>query len=207
MKIKICGMKNAENIHQILALQPDWIGFIFYPFSPRNVEEDLASEIQDFDWVLTNRVGVFVESDLPFILKKAELFNLTWIQLHGKYELSLIKELRQQFKIIKAIPVATTYDIQLAAEYQDEVDMILFDTKTPLHGGSGQRFDWGVLSAYKATVPFLLSGGLSPDCLEDLMHFEHPAFEGIDLNSGFELSPGIKDISRLESFVSNLKFN
>ncbi len=206
MKIKICGMKNAENITQVLDLQPDWMGFIFYPFSPRNVEEDLAYEIQDFDWGHTNRVGVFVESDLAFILRKAALFDLTWIQLHGKYDLSLIKELRQQFKIMKALPVATTYDIQASEAYQDEVDMLLFDTKSALHGGSGKRFDWSVLNTYTTAVPFLLSGGLSPDCLEDLIHFEHPAFEGIDLNSGFELSPGIKDISRLESFVSNLKF-
>ncbi|MBK7426791.1 MAG: phosphoribosylanthranilate isomerase [Saprospiraceae bacterium] len=206
MKIKICGMKNVENIHQILALQPDWMGFIFYPFSPRNVEEDLASEIHNVDWSHTNRVGVFVESDLPFILRKAELFNLNWIQLHGKYELSLIKELRQQFKIIKAIPVATNYDIHASEAYQDEVDMLLFDTKSALHGGSGQRFDWSVLDAYKGETSFLLSGGLSPECLKDLMHFEHPAFKGIDLNSGFELSPGIKEKYRLVSFISNLKF-
>lgn len=206
MKIKICGMKNAENIHQILALQPDWMGFIFYPYSPRNVDINLVSQIQVFDWTGTGRVGVFVESDIAFILKMAQLFQFDSIQLHGKYEMVVIRELRQRFKIIKAIPVSSTYDLHASEIYVEEVDLLLFDTKSQLHGGSGKRFDWSVLEAYKNDIPFLLSGGLSPDCLEDLMHFEHLAFAGIDLNSGFEFSPGFKNKSRIDSFLSNLKF-
>lgn len=206
MKIKICGMKNAENIHQILALQPDWMGFIFYPYSPRNVDKNLASQIQNFDWTATERVGVFVESDIAFILKMAQLFHFDSIQLHGKYEMSVLRELRHRFTIIKAIPVSSAYDLHASEEYIDEVDLLLFDTKSQLHGGSGKRFDWSVLDAYISNTSFLLSGGLSPDCLEDLMQFEHPAFAGIDLNSGFEISPGLKDKTKLDSFMSNLKF-
>jgi phosphoribosylanthranilate isomerase len=206
MKIKICGMRNAENIHQILALQPDWMGFIFYPYSPRNVDKSLATQIQDFDWTVTERVGVFVESDIAFILKMAQLFHFDSIQLHGKYEMSVLRELRQRFTIIKAIPVSSVYDLHASEEYIEEVDLLLFDTKSQHHGGSGKRFDWGVLDTYKGDTSFLLSGGLSPDCLQDLMQFEHPTFAGIDLNSGFELSPGLKDKSKLESFISNLKF-
>lgn len=201
MIVKICGMRDPENIRAVEQLKPTWMGFICWPGSKRFVEQPPAYLPQ------CERVGVFVDAEPAYIYNRTRALGLHRIQLHGNEtpEQCRTLSLATQLPIIKAISVSSEEDIRRASAYEGVVDHLLFDTKTPLVGGSGRQFDWSVLDAYHGTTGFLLSGGIGPEDAQRLAHFHHPAFVGIDLNSRFEDAPAIKNVARLSAFLHTLK--
>ena len=200
--VKVCGMREAENIREVEALGIDLMGFIFWPKSSRYVSERPA-------YLPTNckRVGVFVDEDIETVKRIADDYALDYIQLHGHELADYCAQLRG-FKLIKAFNIATTEDFKQTEPYTGIVDYFLFDTKGKSVGGNGEKFDWSVLSAYDGNTPFLLSGGIGPDDAEVLTSHFSPLTSkkcaGIDLNSRFEQAPGLKDINKLKDFLNAL---
>ena len=178
--VKVCGMRDAENIREVEALGIDLMGFIF-----------------------CKRVGVFVDEDIESVKRIADDYVLDFIQLHGHESPEYCAQLKG-LKLIKAISVSGQDDIATYKTYEGLVDYFLFDTKCPSVGGSGQQFDWSVLSAYDGNTPFLLSGGIGPDDTERVKASHHSKCVGIDLNSRFEIAPGLKDINKLKDFLNAL---
>lgn len=200
MLIKVCGMRDAENIRRVAATGADWMGFIFYARSVRAM-----SDAESIDCPL-KRVGVFVDASPEEMMEKAVRYKLDYLQLHGSESPELCYALQKRgFAVIKAFPVATEADLAATESYEGWADYFLFDTKCPTHGGSGKGFDWSLLTAYRGTTPFLLSGGINPESTEAVLRFRHPQFAGIDINSGFETSPGIKDAEKIKSFIETIK--
>ena len=198
-------MREPKNIEQVAQLGVDMMGFIFYPKSPRYVSYVLARSDADRK---VCRVGVFVNDSIPEILDKIHSFSLNAVQMHGSESRELCEQLREangDIKIIKAISVSNVGDIQKYKEYVGAVDYFLFDTKCKTVGGSGQQFDWQVLDEYDGDVPFLLSGGIGPEDAFRIRTFHHPQCVGIDLNSRFEIEPGIKDVEKLNKFLNEIK--
>lgn len=205
MIVKVCGLRDPDNIHAVDRLAPDLAGFIFYDRSPRCVPCD-AVHAEAVRGCRTPAVGVFVNAPTAEICRTAEQFALRWIQLHGDETPETCEALRRQgYGIIKAVRIAAAADLATARGYEACADYLLFDTRCAGFGGSGQRFDWFLLDAYAGSTPFLLSGGLGPDCAEELCRFSHPRFAGVDLNSGFETAPGMKDPGKLEKFIAKLR--
>ena len=196
MIVKVCGMRDAENIREVEALGIDMMGFIFYPKSSRYVSEQPAYLPQKCE-----RVGVFVNEDVENIKKIADNYALDFIQLHGHESIEDVQKLQDR-KVIKAFNIATKEDLDATVPYVGLVDYFLFDTKGPSVGGNGEKFDWSILDAYNGDTPFLLSGGIGPDDAERIKTFRHPKCIGIDLNSRFEIEPGIKDIVKLKTFLN-----
>ena len=196
--IKVCGMREPDNIRAVETLGIDLMGFIFWPKSSRYVSERPA-------YLPTHckRVGVFVDEDLETVRRIADEYALDYIQLHGHESREYCAQLNG-LKLIKAISVSGHDDIATYKTYEGLVDYFLFDTKCPSVGGSGQQFDWSVLSAYDGSTPFLLSGGIGPDDAERVKAFHHSKCIGIDLNSRFELSPGLKDVTALRKFLNEI---
>ena len=198
MVYKVCGMRNAENIREVSALGIDLMGFIFWPKSSRYVAESPSYLPTD-----CKRVGVFVDATLEDIRQHIHDYQLDIVQLHGHESPEFAKALKPAM-IIKAFNIATAEDLAQTIPYEGIVDFFLFDTKAQLPGGSGEQFDWSVLSQYEGTTPFLLSGGIGPDVAERIKAFHHERCIGIDLNSRFELAPALKDVNRLKDFLNAL---
>ena len=223
MVIKVCGMRDAQNIREVSQLGVDMIGMIFYPKSPRYVEmqSSHAGIIPDYVKEDINiksakspaRVGVFVDDMVQNIVTRVVNYHLDYVQLHGNepremcenLRLTLDPDIRPGIKIIKAISVSDASDIQKYKEYVGAVDFFLFDTKCKTVGGSGRQFDWQVLEQYDGEVPFLLSGGIGPEDASRLHAFHHPKCIGIDLNSRFEIKPGVKDVEKLKGFLNEIQ--
>ena len=197
-------MREADNIREVEALGIDMMGFIFWPKSSRYV-----SQRPDYLPKRVKRVGVFVDEDPEQVKRLADDYGLDYIQLHGHETPEVISYLRTPAlphpRIIKAFNISTAEDLIQTQPYEGLVDGFLFDSKGKSVGGNGEKFNWGVLDAYDGETPFLLSGGISPDDAERVNAFHHPKCIGIDLNSRFELSPGLKDIAKLKEFIYNLK--
>lgn len=197
MIIKVCGMRDPENIRAVENLHPyvQWMGFIFWSKSSRFVHEKptyLPTKLK--------RVGVFVDATIDEVCKKAEDYALDIIQLHGKETPDYIRQLGKR-PIIKALNIATVEDIQQTEAYEGIVDYFLFDTKAKMVGGNGTKFDWSVLESYQGSTPFILSGGIEPDDAQKVKAFHHPRLAGIDLNSRFETAPALKNINQLKQFI------
>ena len=211
-------MRDADNIRDISALGVDMIGLIFYPPSPRYVQQFSSGVgiIPDYapDMGKTPlRVGVFVDDMPQNIVTRVYNYKLDYIQLHGNEPRETLENLRAtidpdikpKIKIIKVISVSSAEDIKKYKEYVGAADLFLFDTKCKTVGGSGEQFDWQVLQAYDGDVPFLLSGGIGPDDAERIKNFHHPKCIGIDLNSKFEIEPALKDVEKLKQFLVKVK--
>lgn len=193
-------MRDSENIRAIEQTKADLMGFIFHPKSPRFV-----ASLPEYMPKKQKRVGVFVNASLEQILAKAQKFSLEYIQLHGDEPPAFCSELKNHgLKVIRAQRIANADDIIRAESYK-MADLMIFDTKTELYGGSGKKFNWQLLENYKGCVPFLLSGGIRSDTFEEIKAFFHPQFAGIDLNSGFEISPALKDVGKLNNFIEKIK--
>lgn len=216
-------MRDAQNIREVSQLGVDMIGMVFYPKSPRYVEmqSSHAGIIPDYVKEDINiksakspaRVGVFVDDMVQNIVTRVVNYHLDYVQLHGNepremcenLRLTLDPDIRPGIKIIKAISVSDASDIQKYKEYVGAVDLFLFDTKCKTVGGSGQQFDWQVLEQYDGEIPFLLSGGIGPEDASRLHAFHHPKCIGIDLNSRFEIEPGVKDVEKLKGFLNAMQ--
>lgn len=203
MLIKVCGMREADNIRAVDALSTDFMGFIFWPHSSRYVAALPACLPQR-----AKRVGVFVDADMADLLQHAAQYGLHAVQLHGHENPAYVRQLRAsvgQLTVIKAFNIATPKDLEQTVPYEGLADYFLFDTKGPSVGGNGKQFDWTVLNAYNGTTPFLLSGGIGPDDAPRIRSFHHPLLAGIDLNSRFETSPAVKDINQLNNFIKTIR--
>ena len=204
MKIKICGMKYSENIRAVAELKPDFMGFIFYPKSPRYAEPLDIATLNAIPPTI-KKIGVFVNENLENILTICYKYKLDGVQLHGTELVEMCNELKKVgYIVIKAFPVAKAYNFKVTKAYEGVCDYYLFDTKTDAYGGSGVKFNWGILDEYVGETPFLLSGGIAADDAEAILKIEHPKFAGIDLNSKFEVKPGLKNITLLEEFLNQL---
>lgn len=193
-------MCEAQNIREVESLGVDWMGFIFYPASPRYCNERPA-----YLPLAARRVGVFVDATESEIMERVQQFGLQTVQLHGHESPRLCCHLRRRgVEVWKAIAVSSQEDLQQTTIYQGQCDALLFDSRSPLVGGSGRAFDWTLLAEYEGNTPFLLSGGLAPSSLEALCRFTHPQWMGIDLNSGFERAPGYKNVEALRCFLDEL---
>ncbi|MEI7421652.1 MAG: phosphoribosylanthranilate isomerase [Prolixibacteraceae bacterium] len=209
MIIKVCGMRDPLNIKQIAAIEAvDLIGMIFYPPSQRYVDsQQTADTIATFS--PPRKVGVFVNEKAKIVAQKCAMYHLDYIQLHGNETSQYISELKKMLPenigFIKAFSVRSKQNIDLFQDYEGLCDYFLFDTPTSLYGGSGKSFDWSILENYVGRTPFLLSGGISADSIEELANFQHPQWAGIDLNSRFETAPGLKDTDLLTDFIKRIK--
>lgn len=201
MRVKVCGMNFPDNVLAVDALGVDSLGFVFYPNSPRCV----ATPPEKLPPTRAKRVGVFVDQDEDEILSAVGRYGLDGVQLHGAESPDFCRRLRGSLPpgtlLVKAVGVASSEDLTTALAYEEVADGLLFDTRCATHGGSGRRFDWSLLSRYRGNLPFLLSGGLGPGDEERVRSFHHPRCQGVDLNSRFELSPGIKDVAVLARFL------
>lgn len=201
LKIKVCGMREAENIRQVEALGIDMMGFIFYPPSPRFV--DVVPQYLPSNCL---RTGVFVNASFDQILEKVRLFGLNAVQLHGKESAQYCSQLRgligPDLMLIKAVSVKDAKCLTDVSAYQGVVDLLLFDTPCDGFGGSGCKFDWSILNDYKCNIPFMLSGGIGPEAADALLAFQHPMLVGLDLNSRFEAAPALKDAKAISSFLN-----
>lgn len=206
LKIKVCGMKYQANIKALAVLEPDFIGFIFYPPSKRFIGVEF--EKQDIEHLNSaiKRTAVFVNAQFHEIVEFANLYGVKTLQLHGEETPELCNQLKQKgFSIIKAFGVDANFNFDILLNYEDYIDFFLFDTKTNEYGGSGLSFDWDILQNYRLEKPFLLSGGLSVENLAEVLKIEHKHFYGVDLNSKFEIEPGLKDIEKLKKAFELIK--
>ena len=204
MKIKICGLKHPDNIKAIAALAPDYMGFICYAPSPRYATDLQTETLVDVAETIY-KTAVFVNEDAETIAKLIDTYNFDAIQLHGNEDPEFCNPFRDKVTVIKAFGVDKDFDFERLNEFAGSVDYFLFDTKTDKHGGSGLAFNWSLLNKYKLDIPFFLSGGLSLENLEEVRLIEHPQFYGVDLNSRFEIEPGLKDINKLKKAFDILR--
>ena len=217
MKIKVCGMKYPENIAEVAALQPDYLGFIFWEPSPRYFSGDIPPLPET-----VMKVGVFVDAPLSSVVEKVRVYELDLIQLHGRETAAFCKSLRKELEkmgtnkedtfkevgIVKAMAVGSDFNFEDLNTYRDVVDYFLFDSKGPLPGGNGFGFNWELLRDYSLDTPFFLSGGIGLHEVENLNNFlKTPVAEkchAIDVNSAFEQKPGLKDARTLQLFIEKI---
>jgi len=199
MKTKICGMKYPDNILEVGSLLPDYMGFIFWEKSARYFDGLIPNLPQSI-----KKVGVFVDETIENIVKKVQKHDLQAVQLHGKesveFCLNLKTQLAANIEIIKVFSVADDFDFSLLAPFEDVCDYFLFDTKGKLPGGNGTTFDWKVLEKYPSTKPFFLSGGIGldeMDAVNEIIKTHLPVY-AIDVNSKFEIEPGLKNLEALQ---------
>jgi phosphoribosylanthranilate isomerase len=206
MLIKICGMTHPENVETVKTLGPDYLGFIFHPSSPRFIDDiDCINQITG-----VKKVGVFVNTAPEEVIRISHDAGLDMIQLHGNENPEYCCLLKGfGLKLVKAFSVSRSFDFSLTDFYAPFCEYFLFDAAGPNRGGNGIVFNWMQLKFYNGITPFFLSGGIGPEHIELLqeLHKHHPLLQGIDLNSRFERSPGLKSIELLSPFVSQLKLS
>lgn len=203
LRIKVCGMKFTQNREEVENLGVDFLGYIFFPNSKRYVGENSESGLFASNKL---KVGVFVNESVFEILGLAKNLGLDYIQLHGNENPKTCQILKKQgLKIIKVFSVNEAFNFSETNPYEKVSDFFLFDTKTKLPGGSGKKFNWKILEKYTGHTPFFLSGGISPNDIDNIREITHPKFTGVDLNSGFEDEPGLKNIEKLKLFIEEIK--
>ncbi|MCH7398210.1 phosphoribosylanthranilate isomerase [Belliella sp. DSM 107340] len=206
MKLKVCGMRSEENIRDLITqINPDWMGLIFYPKSPRFVPQNLADSIVDLP---IRKVGVFVNASLDEINASIRDFGIQTIQLHGEESLEFTKLVKEEtgLEIFKVFSIKDDIAWETLEVFVPFVDYFLFDTFTKGYGGSGKTFDWEVLKNYPFEKPFLLSGGLSIENIPDIQKLksEIPQLIGLDINSKFEIEPALKEIGKIRAFKERI---
>jgi len=204
LKVKVCGMKYPQNIETVSELNPDMMGFIFHPNSPRYVER-LNTEVLKSIPENILKIGVFVNQKFVDTYLMVQRYKLNGVQLHGKEPVDYCNSFKElNLVVLKAFSISDSSDFSFTIPYEGACDYFIFDTKTPAFGGSGNKFDWNILSDYKGDTPFILSGGISMDDVDDIKKIHHPKFAGVDINSKFEISPGMKSTMMVDSFVKQL---
>jgi phosphoribosylanthranilate isomerase len=206
IRIKVCGLCDLQNAAEVAAAGPDFMGFIFYPGSKRFVgndpEEELFRNIPGIQ-----KVGVFVNEKEEIVIHTARRFALGWVQLHGSESVPYCAAIRKKgLKVIKAAGVDGDFDFSSLDAFLPACDYFLFDSRTADYGGSGKKFNWEKIKAYTGDKPFFLSGGIGPGDVSAIRELNHSLLFAVDINSNFEILPGIKDILAVKNFVENLKF-
>jgi phosphoribosylanthranilate isomerase len=206
LAIKICGMRDAGNIMAAADLKPDIMGFIFYPESPRFAGDLLDPFTLSLLPYGISKAGIFVNADYTAISKTIKKYSLDIVQLHGAEPPELCSRLQESgIRVIKAFNVNAATRFRSFSQYTGCTDYFLFDASAKNYGGSGQKFDWNILSSYDAGHPFFLSGGIEPGDAIIIKDINNPLFHGVDLNSRFETSPGMKSIEKLKEFINELR--
>lgn len=202
LKLKVCGMRNNANIKELSEIQPDFIGFIFHEQSSRNVSQAVLMGTPKN----ISRVGVFVNKPVSFITDKIKQYQLGYIQLHGTESPEFCNEIKElEVGVIKAFNISDEFDFSSLSQYESVCDYLLFDAFGKQAGGNGITFNWELLAKYKGKTPFLLSGGIDGTMVDELKKITHPQFKGIDINSGFEQEPALKNIEKIKRFSESIK--
>ncbi|MEO9871373.1 phosphoribosylanthranilate isomerase [Ekhidna sp.] len=203
LKLKVCGMRDPENIQGLIELRPNFMGFIFYPKSPRFVDEIDENVLMRIPLSI-HKVGVFVNESVEKIVELSEKYGLEYAQLHGDEDLTFANALREKnIKIIKVFRVMDSIPFY-AKNYEGIANYFLFDTASINYGGSGRHFDWNILKSYNLNVPFLLSGGIQLEDIEKIKAMNIEKLAGIDVNSRFETEPAMKDLEKLRELKQAL---
>ena len=211
MMIKVCGMRETDNINALQELDIDFMGIIRYPKSKRFVDDEQKTAIEKLT-MNKGTAGVYVNATFEEILQDIIPLQLDVVQLHGDENSAFAKALLElDLKVFKAFQMNEDFDFnslteweQLAEEFQGKL-FFLFDTATKNYGGSGKKFNWQLLDSYTGKVPYLLSGGVSKDDAAAIKNIKHDMFLGVDLNSQFEDAPGLKNIEMIKSFIKKLR--
>jgi phosphoribosylanthranilate isomerase len=208
MKLKVCGITQAEQLKKLDELEVDYAGLIFYAQSSRYVLNKLKSkEIQNLNLSL-KKVGVFVNASEEDIMTQLEQYRLDLVQLHGDETPSFCKHISNHVNVTKAFRINKKNEQNIdwmIKPYEEFCDFYLFDTNSKgVYGGTGEKFDWEILKHNKINKPFFLSGGIGLDDVENIKAFEHPYFYAIDVNSKVEIEDGIKDIGAIAELVNEL---
>ncbi len=201
-------MRDAGNLESLFELHPDYVGMIFYERSPRYAGRHIE-QFLEVDWPESvEKVGVFVNEKPERVIEISERLQLDYVQLHGGESVDYCKEINSAgVKVIKSFGVDDAFDFRLTALFEDVADYFLFDTRTKAYGGSGRRFNWGLLSSYRGRTPFLLSGGIGLEDAPAILHLrQNLHIHAVDVNSMFEISPGVKNIEAIRSFRDLLQF-
>jgi phosphoribosylanthranilate isomerase len=206
LKVKVCGMKDPVNTEAVVDAGPDFIGYIFYPPSKRYVgrapDETLFSKVPPS--IL--KTGVFVDGDITTIAGIVRLYGLNIVQLHGSQTAKDCDSLKKEgLVIIKAFKMSDSFNFCFLNEFMSVCDYFLFDSGTGSQGGSGLKFDWRKLSGYHIDKPFFLSGGIGPEDASVIRNIDNEYLFAVDINSGFEKSPGIKDSEKVKRFIKEIK--
>lgn len=206
LKIKVCGMRDPENISGVIAALPDYLGFIFYPKSKRFVGFEPSPEMLAEIPASVKKVGVFVDESPVKVFEISKNWKLDVVQLHGQETPEYCLQIRNSGIIVfKAFSVDESFDFATLNAWSGVCDYFLFDTKGQLPGGTGQKFNWQLLENYSGNVPFFLSGGIVPDDLNSIEEFSHQQLFGIDINSGFEIEPALKDVEKVRTFIEEIR--
>ncbi len=206
LQIKVCGMRHSNNIKEVAATRPQFMGFIFYPKSLRFVELPAQKEALSSVGGGIEKVAVFVNASVGYILQLCKTYRFNYVQLHGNELPNDCRALqREGIKVIKAFSITEDFNFELLVAYQTAVSYFLFDTPTTQYGGSGKKFNWQKLDDYKGKTAFFLSGGISPKDAEQIKQVNHPSLIGVDINSGFEQEPALKDAKAIQQFINKLQ--
>jgi phosphoribosylanthranilate isomerase len=227
MKVKICGMRERENVMEVARLQPDLMGFIFYEKSKRYVFRDGLDSQPGFDSASLHlpvrkdggsrvtatpeskkieKVAVFVNEDVGEVIRICKEYEFGYAQLHGEESVDECRAIRTVgIRVIKAFPVADHIDFEKLKAYQPHVDLFLFDTKSEHYGGSGKQFDWDLLESYPLETPYLLSGGIGIEDIQTIKDLDLPNCAGVDANSQLEIEPGLKHVEATRSLISEIR--
>lgn len=204
--LKVCGMRDAQNIKELTRLKPQYVGFIFYDKSKRFVGEDFDEQVMGVLSKTIKKTGVFVNADPSYIKEKVNRYQLDAVQLHGDETPEYCHQIKEfGVQIINVFSVGESFDFEVVLPFGECSDFYLFDTKGKERGGNGVSFNWKILNNYKQEKPFFLSGGIGPESIELITNFNHPKCVAIDINSQFETSPGLKDINTIWAFKRTLE--
>ncbi len=197
-------MSDVESLRQLAPVAMDYVGFIFYEKSKRFVGEKMKLLSQIPLCIKTKRVGVFVNEKPEKVIETLRQYQLDIAQLHGNETPADCEKIRQSFPVIKAFNVDADFDFETLKEYEAACDYFLFDAKGKLPGGNNISYDWNLLNNYSLQKPFFLSGGIQPNDAEKIKAFTHPAFHAVDINSGFEVEAGRKDVGVVVKFLNEI---
>ncbi|WP_316829050.1 phosphoribosylanthranilate isomerase [Pedobacter miscanthi] len=206
LKLKVCGMRLAANIAAVAELQPDYLGFIFYEKSPRLISE-VSAELIKYIPSEIKTVGVFVNEELEKVKEKVILLKLKAVQLHGNESPAFCESLKSDFaslEVIKSFGIDEDFDFSTLEPYLNVADYFLFDTKTKAHGGSGKTFNWPILANYTYSKPYFLSGGIDLEHTTAIKNIQDERLFAIDINSRFEIEPGLKDVEQIKEFIKEM---
>lgn len=211
MRIKVCGMTQAEQVRQLDEMGVEFAGFIFYPKSPRYVLKHMPrAEIKKIRGQHINKVGVFVNAPVEELLQTVDECGLQLVQLHGDETPKYCEKVADYVGVIKAFRLREEDQVLWKIkDYQEIADMFLFDTDGTGYGGTGKKFNWAVLQGLHIQKPFFLSGGIGPEDTENIKQFaKDPVAKdlfSLDVNSKFETIPGLKDMQALGKFIKEIK--
>ena len=201
MIIKVCGLNNGDNINQLMKLDLDYMGIIFYRKSSRFFSSATLPKSEK------KYVAVFVDESLDVIKKIINKYKFEYVQLHGNEDQKYCKEISSLCNIIKAFRINDRFDLNEIEKYSKYCKYFLFDTFTESYGGSGKKFNWNLLLNYNHKKDFILSGGINLELINSIKKLKNqlPNLIGVDLNTKFEIKPGLKDVNRVQKFIKSIK--